>query len=126
LAGIGVKGAENLPVWGVICIDTVCGGWYNELVVKMPKRPNYILELEKGDLMRSVSSILRKIFLVITFCALVFVLSGCSTEQMGETEAEGQRRHVRNLRINNQQMMEDIDTFLLLDKPSKLSDKRIP
>ncbi len=76
--------------------------------------------------MRSVSSILHKIFLAIILCAFIFVLSGCSSEQMGETEAEGHRRHVRNLRINNQQMMEDIDAFLLLDKPSKLSDKRVP
>ena len=76
--------------------------------------------------MRSVSSILRKIILTIIFCAFVFVLSGCSSEQLGETEAEGHRRHVRNLRINNQQMMSDIDSFLLLDKPSKLSDKRVP
>ena len=76
--------------------------------------------------MRSVSSILHKIFLAIILCVFIFVLSGCSSEQMGETEAEGHRRHVRNLRINNQQMMEDIDTFLLLDEPSRLSDKRIP
>jgi len=76
--------------------------------------------------MRSVSSILRKIFLTIVFCAFVFVLSGCSSEQLGETAAEGNRRHIRNLRINNQEMMSDIDKFLLLDKPSRLTDKRIP
>jgi hypothetical protein len=76
--------------------------------------------------MRSISSILHKIFLAITLCAFVFILSGCSSEQLGETAAEGNRRHIRNLRINNQEMMEDIDSFLLLDKPSRLSEKRIP
>jgi hypothetical protein len=46
--------------------------------------------------------------------------------QLGETEAEGRRRHIRNKRINRQQLITDIDTVLLLDKPSKLSDKRMP
>ena len=76
--------------------------------------------------MRSISSILHKISLAIILCAFVFVLSGCSTAQPGETVAEGNRRHIRNLRINNQEMMSDIDSFLLLEKPSKLSEKRIP
>jgi hypothetical protein len=50
----------------------------------------------------------------------------CSCEQLGETEAEGNRRHLRNLRINQQQLMEDIDRTMMFDKPSKLTDKRIP
>lgn len=63
------------------------------------------------------------IFAVI-LCALVFSLSGCA--QPGETAAEGHRRHKRNLRIDRQELAEDVDTFLLTDKPSKLSNKRIP
>lgn len=54
---------------------------------------------------------------------LVCYLAGCS--QPGETTAEGKRRHLRNQRINQQEMMADIDKTLLLDKPSRLSDKRI-
>ena len=46
--------------------------------------------------------------------------------QLGETEAEGRRRHLRNRRINQQQLMEDIDRVMMFDKPSKLTDKRIP
>ena len=76
--------------------------------------------------MRSVSSILCKMLLTIIFCALVFLISGCSSGQLGETAAEGHRRHQRNLRINNQEMMADVDSFLMLDQPSKLTDKRIP
>ena len=60
-------------------------------------------------------------FAVITM--LVCFLAGCS--QPGETVAEGRRRHIRNQRINQQEMMSDIDTALLLDEPSRLSDKRI-
>jgi hypothetical protein len=56
--------------------------------------------------------------------ALIFWLSGCS--QPGETTAEGGRRHDRNLTINQQELNQDLDKAFLFDKPSKLSDKRIP
>lgn len=62
--------------------------------------------------------------LAVVLCALVFSLSGCA--QPGETTAEGRRRHIRNLRIDNQGLAEDVDMFLLTDRPSKLTDKRIP
>ncbi len=68
-----------------------------------------------------------KVILVILLCALFFVPLGCSSYgQMGETAAEGRRRHERALRINRQEMMADFNTLMLLDKPSKLTDKRIP
>jgi hypothetical protein len=56
--------------------------------------------------------------------ALLFWLNGCS--QPGETTAEGSRRHDRNLRVNQQGLNQDLDKAFLFDKPSKLSDKRIP
>ena len=68
-----------------------------------------------------------KVIRVAILCALFLMPLGCrSYEQMGETAAEGRRRHERALRINRQEMMKDLDTFMLLDKPSKLTDKRIP
>ncbi len=68
-----------------------------------------------------------KVLLGIILCALIFLPYGCGLiEQPGETAAEGHRRHLRNLRINQQEMMADIDTVLHLDKPSKLTSKRIP
>ena len=67
------------------------------------------------------------VILSAVLCSVLFCFSGCkSSDQMGETEAEGHRRHQRNLRLNRQQMVEDIDTVLHLDEPSKLTDKRIP
>ena len=66
---------------------------------------------------------------ILTVIVFVFVLLPCgfsSYEQMGETAAEGRRRHIRNSRLNQQQLMADLDRFWLLDKPSKLTDKRIP
>jgi len=66
---------------------------------------------------------------ILTVIVSIFILlpSGCSSyDQMGETAAEGRRRHIRNSRLNRQQLMADLDSFWLLDKPSKLTDKRIP
>ncbi len=74
--------------------------------------------------MKRVSVIVIKIILAI----ILFVFLPCSCrsyEQMGETVAEGHRRHERNRHIQQQQMMADLDRFLHLDKPSKLTDKRI-
>jgi hypothetical protein len=66
-----------------------------------------------------------KYFLGILLFVLIFWLSGCAS-QLGETKAEGSRRHARNLQVYEQELMEDIDKLLLLDKPSKLSERRMP
>ena len=58
-------------------------------------------------------------------CALL-LLAGCTTRQPGETASEVHRRHQRIGRLNSEMMMADIDKFLLLDKPSMLTDRRIP
>jgi len=75
-------------------------------------------------------STMKRAFIGISLAALlicfVLELAGCSMEQMGETTAEGHRRHVRNLRLNKQGMTEDIDALLLLDKPSTLIERTIP
>jgi hypothetical protein len=76
-------------------------------------------------MMKSVS--VCKVILAVLLCALTFLpCGGCSFSQMGETTAEGHRRHKRVWRIDNQELMADIDKALLLDSPSKLTDKRIP
>lgn len=82
---------------------------------------------EKGEMMRSVSVSACKIILAVILWALVLLPCGCkSYEQLGETTAEGRRRHERIARINCQEMMTDIDKVMLFDKSSKLTDKRIP
>jgi hypothetical protein len=64
---------------------------------------------------------------ILGFLLFVFALwlIGCSS-QLGETRAEVIRRHNRTIQINGQELMDDIDKTLLLDQPSKLTDKRIP
>jgi len=76
--------------------------------------------------MKSVSVSVSKVILSVILLVFVFVPFGCSSQQPGETAAEGHRRHQRFVRINQQEMMADIDTALMLDEPSKLTDKRIP
>jgi hypothetical protein len=84
-----------------------------------------MLGFKEGMMMKSIS--ISKVILSIILWALVFLPLGCvSWDQSGETTAEGHRRHKRVLRINLQEMMADIDKVLLLDKPSKLTEKRIP
>jgi hypothetical protein len=76
--------------------------------------------------MKSVSAFVCKVILAVLLSALIFLPFGCSCSQLGETTAEGNRRHLWNLRIERQELMEDVDESLLLDQPSRLSDKRIP
>jgi len=101
----------------------------------LEKRNNPI-SVEKGEKMKSVTAAkdrkgrcgrwtLRLLTLGVAFI-LGLVLSGCNWQQPGETSKEVSRRHARTLRLNMQQMSADIDSVLLLDKPSKLTDKRIP
>lgn len=60
--------------------------------------------------------------MVLFICALFIVQPGCS--QPGETTAEGHRRHLRNLRVNQQELVQDVDKALLMDEPSKLTNNR--
>ena len=93
-----------------------CPGW-------APWRP--LVDFKKGKTMKS--NFLCKAILAVVFCLLTFLLCGCSSYgQLGETQAEGSRRHQRALRINQSELMSDIDKALLFDQPSKLTDKRIP
>jgi len=85
---------------------------------------------KRNKMVKSVSFFIIKAILTVIVFVFVLLPSGCcdckSYEQMGETAAEGHRRHIRNSRLNQQQLMADLDAFMLVDKPSKLTDKRIP
>jgi hypothetical protein len=65
--------------------------------------------------------------LTVVLLSLAVLLTGCGLfNQPGKTPAEVNREHARMLRINQQQMMADIDRTLDLDRPSRLTDKRLP
>ena len=76
--------------------------------------------------MRNGSVYVCNLILVITLLLLVFIPFGCTFTQPGETVAEGHRRHLRTVRINEQEMMSDIDAALMLDRPSRLDDLSVP
>ncbi len=88
-----------------------------------------MIGIQLGDTMKSIghlgkiSNLVTSLFLL----AVLLVASGCgSYAQPGETAAERSRRHRRILRVNHSQMMDDIDKLLNLDRPSRLSDRRLP
>ncbi|MHC4647560.1 MAG: hypothetical protein ACYTBJ_18900 [Planctomycetota bacterium] len=80
-------------------------------------------------MMKETGRIKSFVFRLLTFAfslgALVFLLCGCGP-QPGETAAEAHRRRQRVLRINQQEMIADIDAFWLLNEPSKMTDRRVP
>ena len=102
----------------------------------MLEKRNNPMSVEKGEMMKSVTAAkdrkehrgrwnLRLLTVAVAF-VLGLALSGCNWQQPGETSAEVSRRHSRALQLNTRAMMSDIDKALLLDKPSTLTDKRIP
>ncbi|MCK4752369.1 MAG: hypothetical protein KAS75_02910 [Planctomycetes bacterium] len=77
--------------------------------------------------MRNTSASIYKVVLGIVLCGMLLSLTGCRfMTQPGETAAEGHRRHIRNVRINQQEMIRDIDKVLLMDEPSRSMDRRLP
>jgi len=77
-------------------------------------------------MMKSFTVYLQKMVLAFVLCVLVLLPLGCSFNQLGETTAQGHRRHLRNYRINQGELMRDIDLVLMTDEPSKLGGMRIP
>ena len=74
--------------------------------------------------MRNTSAYIYKVILVAVLCSLVLWFVGCG--QPGETTAKGHRRHIRNVRVNQESMMRDVDRVMLSDRPSRTVDRRIP
>ncbi len=99
-------------VIGVVCIaDRACGQ------VNVQSR---YWSYEGSKMKKALVSVV----LVVIIGSLVFWLSGCA--RLGETKAEARIRHERIARINNQQLKADIDTVMLYDKPSQLTERNLP
>mgnify|MGYP001566830425 CR=1 FL=1 len=65
--------------------------------------------------------------LVVVLLALVVMSTGCGLfNHPGKTAAEVNRDHVRMLKINQQELMADVDKSMLWDKPSTLTEKHLP
>jgi hypothetical protein len=73
-----------------------------------------------------VKGLTGRVVLVVAL-AITLVGSGCGPwASPGETAAEANRRRDRTLRVNHSEMMADIDKFLMLDEPSRLTDRDLP
>lgn len=76
--------------------------------------------------MKRASALVCKMILAVILGILVVLPLGCTSTRLGETAEEGRRRQQRVQRINQHELTADIEMFLLLDQPSRLTDKRIP
>ncbi|NQU76362.1 MAG: hypothetical protein HQ546_08640 [Planctomycetes bacterium] len=65
---------------------------------------------------------MKKLIALLLAC-IVLGLTGCAT--MTETPSERNSRILHNWRIQSRQLVEDVDTALLLDKPSSLTPYHI-
>ena len=65
--------------------------------------------------------------LVIVLLTLVIFASGCGLfNHPGKTAAEVNREHIQALRINQQELMRDVDRTGHFDRPSRLSEMKMP
>ncbi len=66
--------------------------------------------------------------LIMLLLSMVMLSAGCRSffDQPGQTAAEVHRDHIRMLRVNQQELIRDVDRSLHLDQPSKLTDRTIP
>ena len=76
--------------------------------------------------MESLLTCVRKVILVIFLGVLFLMPFGCNMSQLGESSAEGNRRHMRILRLYQPEIVTDIDQALFLDRPGRLTERRIP
>ena len=72
------------------------------------------------------SIITKYLTVALWLCVLVSLIAvntGCFAGSPGETVSEVHRRHMRVISTQKLQMQDDADAVLLLNKPSRLTDK---
>lgn len=63
----------------------------------------------------------------VVLLTLATMSTGCGLfDQQGKTADEVNRDHIRMLRVNQEQLMYDIDRTMFLDKPSSLTQNKLP
>jgi hypothetical protein len=74
-----------------------------------------------------MKSTFRVCLLAVLLLTLAIFASGCGFfNHPGKTPAEVHREHVRMLRVNQQELVRDVDRTMHFDQPSKLSDMKMP
>jgi hypothetical protein len=75
---------------------------------------------------KNMSGTIRSLILALVL-GLIMLSSGCAAwTTPGLTHEEYMRNKRRLLRVNSQGIMDDFDRIMMLDRPSRLTDKRIP
>jgi hypothetical protein len=67
--------------------------------------------------------VLVSILLAFVLSIIGLSVSGC--HGLGETSAERSDDHKRQMRLNNQMLIDDIDAILQTDRPSRLSENTV-
>ena len=90
----------------------------------------------KGTMMKSIDNLvggclrakgLGSCVAGVCILTLTVIVSGCGPwASPGESAADASRRRQRTLQVNYSEMMADIDKFLMLDEPSRLTDRHLP
>lgn len=82
---------------------------------------------EAGKDVKKMRGKFNAFLLFFLLAALVVSSAGCGFfAQPGQTAAEVHRDHLRMLRVNQQELMYDLDRTFLLDEPSKLTNRKLP
>jgi len=71
----------------------------------------------------TVSNYINAAFCLCVCLSMCVCLWGC--RGAGETASEVNIRHKHIIRTNTSMIQDDVDALMLLDKPSKLSDKMV-
>ncbi len=70
---------------------------------------------------RIIAQCLTAALWLCVLAGLIAVNTGCFAGSPGETTSEVHRRHMRVINTQKQQIQDDIDAVLLLDRPSRLT-----
>lgn len=68
---------------------------------------------------------LVKALLFSAVCSCCVLFTGCAMQAPGETADEVTIKRKRVIRTSMKQLQSDLDIYMMLDKPSKLSDRII-
>ncbi len=67
--------------------------------------------------------LVSKVLIFTAVSAFLVFLSGCGAP--GKSAQEIHRAHMRYLRTEMLMMQDDIDSFMMIDRPSRLSDRAV-
>lgn len=71
--------------------------------------------------------IMKKILvsILLVFVLSIIGLTVCGCRGLGETAAEREDDHKRQMNLNNQMMIDDIDAVFQTDRPSRLTENTV-